>query len=62
MIIVEKDCSRLIIDKLMESENKVTVLANVKKTIINRIARLTQTVACPSINLIDESFITGHCH
>ena len=42
-------------------DDKKTVVTNVKDSIIKRIARLTQTIACPSTNLIDENFVAGTC-
>mmetsp|Transcript_42700 Transcript_42700/g.41021 ORF Transcript_42700/g.41021 Transcript_42700/m.41021 type:complete len:80 (-) Transcript_42700:691-930(-) len=42
------------------AENK-TIVTNVKSSVIRRIARLTQTIACPSTNLIDEKFAAGSC-
>jgi hypothetical protein len=41
--------------------NNKTVITNVKSSIIRRIARLTQTISCPSTNLIDENFVPGEC-
>lgn len=59
LILVEKDISRLVLDTLMQDNKSVAI--HVKSSIIKRIARLTQTIACPSTNLIDEKFVTGSC-
>ena len=59
IILVEKEVSRLALDTLMA--NQKTIVTNVKSSIIRRIARLTQTISCPSTNLIDENFKAGVC-
>jgi len=59
LIFVQNDVSRTALDKLRNC--KMTVIANVKESAIRRIARYTQTIPCPSTNLIDKNFVTGTC-
>ena len=47
------------IDALLEK--KITVITNVKESVMKRIARMTQTIPCPSTNLINPDFKLGIC-
>lgn len=39
----------------------ITCVKNVKKSVIDRIERLTKTPALPNINLLSKNFMAGHC-
>jgi hypothetical protein len=56
---VQEDTSRKAIDALMEKN--ITIVTNVKESVMLRIGRLTQTINCPSTNLIASDFILGKC-
>jgi hypothetical protein len=42
-------------------EKKITVVTNVKQSVMKRLGRLTQTINCPSTNLLNAAFNTGKC-
>ena len=44
----------------MMREKKITVVCNLPDRKMKRLARLTQTIVLPSINVIDSSFSLGH--
>jgi|LakMenEpi03Aug12_release.lakeMendotaPanAssembly.Ray.scaffolds.fasta_scaffold4797069_1 hypothetical protein len=50
LIFVEKDSSYTAIEELMRS--KITLVTNVKKSVMDRLARLTQTSIAPNANFI----------
>ena len=39
----------------------ITVVQNVKESVIKRIERLTQTCSLPNVNLLSNDFFAGHC-
>lgn len=39
----------------------ITIVTNVKESIMKRIGRLTKTINCPSTNLITPYFNLGKC-
>jgi len=59
LILVEKDASRLAIDTLFRDDR--TVVTQTSTKMLKMIARCTQTISCPSTNLIDKNFVVGHC-
>jgi chaperonin GroEL (HSP60 family) len=59
LIIVEKDISEKARDELYSMG--ITCVKNVKKSVIDRIERLTRTPALPNINLLSEGFHPGKC-
>jgi 1-phosphatidylinositol-3-phosphate 5-kinase len=59
IIFVQNDTSMKAIETLLDKN--ITVITNVKPSIMKRIGRLTQTISCPSTNLITPDFILGKC-
>jgi 1-phosphatidylinositol-3-phosphate 5-kinase len=59
LIFVQDDCSTKAIEAMLRKE--ITVVSNVKESIMQRIGRLTQTLNCPSTNLISSDFSLGKC-
>jgi len=59
IIFVEKDASRLALQVL--EEDKITVVTNTSAKMLKMIARQTQTIVCPSTNLLDKRFVVGYC-
>lgn len=59
VIIIEKDISRSVLAKLRDMN--ITVITNVERKSIEKIARWTETLITPSINLIEKRFILGTC-
>lgn len=59
VMVIEKDISRSILCKIREMG--ITVVTNVKRNLLNKIARCTETLITPSINLIEEYFELGTC-
>lgn len=59
IIFVEKDASRLALDTLLKDNR--TVITNTSIKMMQMIARATQTIMCPSTNLIDSGFVVGNC-
>ena len=59
VIFIEKDASRMAIEKLME--DNITLVTVTSAKMLKMIARATQTVVCPSTNLLDKNFIVGNC-
>ena len=57
VIIVEKDISISVLAKLRDLN--ITVITNVERKSIEKIARWTETLITPSINLIEKKFILG---
>ena len=47
------------LDKLRSLD--ITVITNVKKSSMKRIARCTQTIMIPTTNLLEKSFVLGKC-
>lgn len=47
------------LEKLMEDNISVVTVTSAK--MLKMIARATQTVVCPSTNLLDKNFIVGNC-
>ena len=45
----------------MMREKRITVVCNLEDGKMKRLARLTQTIVLPSINVIDTSFSLGQC-
>jgi 1-phosphatidylinositol-3-phosphate 5-kinase len=59
IIFVEHEASRLALETLFKDQR--TVVTNVDPKMMAMIARLSQTIICPSTNLIDKNFIVGSC-
>ena len=59
LIFIEKDASRLALETL-ENDN-ITVVTVTKAKMLKMIARATQTIVCPSTNLLDKNFVVGEC-
>lgn len=59
LIFVQNDASQKAIEALRE--RNITLVTNVKKTVMSRLGRLTQTINCPSTNLLNGNFCTGKC-
>ena len=59
IIIIEKDISRSILCKIRELN--ITVIINVKRNSLEKIARCTETLVTPSVNLIEQYFELGTC-
>ena len=59
IVVVEGDVSRAVLDKLRSLD--ITVITNVKKSSMKRIARCTQTIMIPTTNLLEKSFVLGKC-
>ena len=59
LVIIEKDISV----KLMRilREKNITVVTNLEEKKMKRLARLTQTILLPSINVVETSFVLGKC-
>lgn len=52
------------VERLLELSQQginITVVSNVKESIIRRIERLTQTCSLPNVNLLSNDFIAGQC-
>ena len=58
-MIIEKDISFKLM-RLLKEKN-ITVVTNLEGKKMKRLARLTQTILLPSMNVIDRSFILGKC-
>ena len=58
LVIIQKDISVKLMN--MMREKKITVVCNLEDRKMKRLARLTQTIVLPSINVIDSSFQLGH--
>ena len=54
LVIIQKDISVKLMN--MMREKKITVVCNLEDRKMKRLARLTQTIVLPSINVIDSSF------
>ena len=59
VIFLEKDANIKAIQALVD--RKITLVTNVKHSVMQRLERLTQTVSCPSTNLLEQDFILGRC-
>ncbi|CAI2382914.1 unnamed protein product [Moneuplotes crassus] len=59
VIILEKDISRAILVKIKNL--KITVITNVERSSIEKIARSTETLIIPSVNLIQKKTVLGSC-
>lgn len=57
VIIIEKDISRAILVKIKNL--KITVITNVERSSIEKIARSTETLIIPSVNLIQKKTVLG---
>lgn len=42
-------------------EKNITLVNNVKESVMKRIARMTMTIPCPSTNLLNPDFKLGKC-
>jgi len=58
-VIVQKDISVKLMNLMRDKD--ITVVSNLEERKIKRLARLTQTIVLPSINVIDGSFSLGQC-
>ena len=59
LIFIEKEASRLALEKLLD--DNITVVTVTSAKMLKMIARATQTIVCPSTNLLDKNFIGGYC-
>lgn len=59
LIFVQNDTSMKAIEALLEKN--ITLITNVKESVMQRIGRFTQTISCASTNLITPDFILGKC-
>lgn len=59
LIFVQKDTSMKAIEALLERD--ITLITNVKESVMQRIGRFTQTILCPSTNLLMPNFTLGKC-
>ncbi len=59
IIIIEKDVSYKVLEKLRQEE--FTVVTNLSLKKMQRIARFTQTIIAPSTNVLDRTFAIGKC-
>lgn len=59
LIIAQKDISERAREELFQMG--ITCIKNVKKSVIDRIERLTKTPALPNINLLSKDFLPGKC-
>lgn len=59
VIFVQNDTSMKAIEVLLQKN--ITVVTNVKESVMQRIGRFTQTISCPSTNLITPDFTLGKC-
>lgn len=59
VIVVEKEVSRKIVEKLRDLG--ISLIMNVEKQELKRLAWLTQTFIIPSIDFLDENFKWGNC-
>lgn len=57
VIIIEKDISRSVLAKIRMLN--ITVITNVKRKSIEKIARCTETLIIPSVNLIEKRTTLG---
>ena len=59
IIFIEKDASRLALESLIE--DNITLVTVTSAKMLKMIARATQTIVCPSPNLLDKNFVVGYC-
>ena len=59
LVIIQKDISVKLVNMLKQKQ--ITVVANLEERKLRRLARLTQTIVLPSLNVIDQSFNLGKC-
>ena len=59
VIIVQNDASFKAIEALRDKN--ITLVTNVKESVMQRLGRLTQTINCPSAVFLDQSFNVGSC-
>lgn len=59
VILIENDISRSVLSKIRELN--ITVVTNVKRKNIEKIARCTETLIIPSVNLIEKHLSLGSC-
>jgi chaperonin GroEL (HSP60 family) len=59
VIIVEKEISRTVLGEIRKLD--ITVVTNVKRNSLEKIARCTETLIIPSTNLIEKNFSLGSC-
>jgi 1-phosphatidylinositol-3-phosphate 5-kinase len=57
VIIIEKDISRFVMTKIRELN--ITVITNVKRKEMEKIARCTETLIMPSVNLLEKHINLG---
>ena len=60
MIFVHQEASRKTVERLLELGD-ISVVQNVKESVIKRIERLTQTCSLPNVNLLSNDFFAGRC-
>jgi len=59
LIFVQEGASYKAVDEMLKLD--ITVVSNIKETIIKRIERLTQTCSLPNVNLLSNDFFAGKC-
>ena len=59
IIFAQNDATMKAIEALLD--RNITVVTNVKNSVMQRISRLTQTINCPSTNLLNKDFVVGKC-
>ena len=59
LVIVQKDVPFKLLNKMRDQ--RITVVCGLEDRKMKRLARLTQTIVLPSINVIDGTFTLGHC-
>lgn len=59
VIVVEKEISRTVLSEIRKLD--ITVVTNVKRKSLEKIARCTETLIIPSTNLIERHFSLGSC-
>ena len=59
IIFIEKDASRLALETCLQ--DNITVVTVTSAKMLKMIARATQTIVCPSTNLLERNFVVGYC-
>jgi hypothetical protein len=59
LVIVQNDASVKAVEYLLEKN--ITLITNVKPSVMKRLQRLTQTINCPSAVFLNDQFNTGRC-
>ena len=59
LVIVQRDISVKLLNLMRDKD--ITVVSNLDDKKMRSLARLTQTIVLPSINVIDSTFSLGYC-